>query len=131
MKKNIDYHYTGSSKHVSTAQNFQGSYQPRADGQVKNNDCYLCKAVKYLRESCLYAHEFSRKLRRKVPLFHCQTAFLLLNSLENSSTSGLLPLLACHPSVTLVTLQKGCKCPVYRHSVTLSPYIEKILVWDV
>ena len=28
---------------------------------------------------------------------------------------------SCHPPVTLVTLEKGCKRCVYRRSVTLSP----------
>ena len=37
---------------------------------------------------------------------------------------------SCHPPVTLVTLQKGCKRPVHRHSVTLSPYIEKFIVYN-
>ena len=35
---------------------------------------------------------------------------------------------SCHPPVTLVTLEKGCKRPVYRHSVTLSPLLKKNLV---
>ena len=43
---------------------------------------------------------------------------------------GLFPLATCHPSVTLVTLWKGCKRPVYRHSDTLSPFSVKILVGD-
>ena len=72
---------------------------------------YLCRLFRHSRcfqyESCLFALEFSRELRRKVHLCLCQMAFLLLNSLENLSVFSLLPLLACHPSVTPVTLQKG------------------------
>ena len=37
---------------------------------------------------------------------------------------------SCPPSVTPVTLEKGCKRPVYRHSDTLSPLKKKILVYN-
>ena len=32
---------------------------------------------------------------------------------------------SCHPPVTLVTLKKGCRRPVHRRSVTLSPFLLK------
>ena len=41
------------------------------------------------------------------------------------SLQNLRNLKTCHPPVTLVTLQKGCRRPVHRRSVTLTPYFLK------
>jgi len=53
--------------------------------------------------------EFSREFDRQEPVEKCEVAFFL-------------GITACHPSVTPATLRKGCKRPVHRRSVTLSPF---------
>ena len=94
--------------------------------------------------------EFSREFDAYLPPFDPKGAAFHLNSLENltarwrvltwnngpSSEFGrgkqaifALSLIvcahSCHPPVTLVTLEKGCRRPVHRHSVTLTPFIAK------
>jgi len=53
--------------------------------------------------------EFSREFDRQEPVDKCEVAFFL-------------GITACHPPVTPATLRKGCKRPVHRRSVTLSPF---------
>ena len=96
--------------------------------------------------------KFSREFDAYLPPFDPKGAAFRLNSLENltarwrvltwnngsssefgrgkqavSAHSLIVGAHSCHPPVTLVTLKKGCRCPVYRHSVTLTPYFSKIL----
>ena len=44
---------------------------------------------------------------------------------HHNHTRGTNGTTTCHPSVTLVTLQKGCRRPVHRRSVTLTPFFLK------
>ena len=59
-----------------------------------------------------HALEFSRGFDRQKPAERCEVAFFY-------------GITACHPSVTLVTHEKGCKRPVHRRFVTLSPFFTK------
>ena len=85
------------------------------------------EAIGSIKGSKLDVDKFSRELSSKNAICHRKRCTLHLNSLENSNADRHD---SCHPSVTLVTLEKGCKRPVYRHSVTLSPFFEKILVYN-
>ena len=93
------------------------------------NSIYLEKGDRVTegyRGSKLDAVQFSREFSSKYAIWHRKRCTLRLNSLENLSANRLD---SCHPSVTLVTLQIGCKRPIYRHSVTLSPLKKKIPIY--
>jgi len=59
-----------------------------------------------------HALEFSREFDRQKPVEKCEDTFFY-------------GITACHPSVTLVTHEKGCKPFVAGGFVTLSPFITK------
>ena len=82
--------------------------------------------AKYRIKQCFERSKPSNSLEN-LTAFHLQSSLKWIvqdgfaRTKNSNYTGGANGTTTCHPPVTLVTLKKGCKRPVYRHSVTLTP----------
>ena len=67
------------------------------------------------------------RIQQRIAAFHSPdaTSHQRLDGSKPRLTATKTELPTCHPPVTLVTLKKGCRRPVHRRSVTLSPFLLK------